>query len=146
MGSWKDLVFAVLLVASTSGTAMAQAGGNAENGAEVFKKCRTCHMIGEGARILIGPVQNNLIGRQAGTYEGYPYSPLNKAAGENGLVWTEENIFNYLPDPNAFLKKFLVDKGKPELAQGSTKMPFRLTDEQERKDVIAYLKKFTPGK
>jgi cytochrome c len=143
MNALKSLAWAVILVAGASGTALAQAGGNAENGAEVFKKCRTCHMIGEGARILIGPVQNNLIGRQAGTYEGYPYSPLNKAAGENGLMWTEENIFNYLPDPNDFLKKFLTDKGKPELAQGSTKMPFRLTDEQERKDVIAYLKTFT---
>jgi cytochrome c len=138
-------IVAAVLVAS-AGTAAAQQGGNAENGAEVFKKCRTCHMIGEGARTLIGPPQNELIGRQAGTYAGYPYSPLNKSAGENGLVWTEENIFNYLPDPNAFLKKFLTEKGKADLAIGSTKMPFKLTDEQDRKDVIAYLKRFSPGK
>lgn len=141
-----DAMLAVLLLAASAEVTAAQQGGNADNGAEVFKKCRACHMVGEGARTLIGPVQNGLFGRQAGTYEGYPYSPLNKAAGENGLVWTEENIFNYLPDPNAFLKKFLTDKGKADLAVGSTKMPFRLTDEQDRKDVIAYLKKFSPGK
>jgi cytochrome c len=146
MKVWLDAALAVILLAACAGTAAAQQGGNADNGAEVFKKCRTCHMIGEGARTLIGPVQNGLIGRPAGSYEGYPYSILNKSAGENGLVWTEENIFNYLPDPNAFLKKFLTDKGKADLAVGSTKMPFKLTDEQDRKDVIAYLKKFSPGK
>lgn len=142
---WCTVVATVALVAS-AGLASAQGGGNAENGAEVFKKCRTCHMIGENARTIIGPPQNGLIGRQAGTYENFAYSPLNKAAGENGLIWTEENIFAYLPDPNAFLKKFLTDKGKADLAVGSTKMPFKLADEQDRKDVIAYLKKFSPGK
>jgi cytochrome c len=71
---------------------------------------------------------------------------LNKAAGENGLIWNEETIFAYLPDPNAFLNNFLKEKGKPELAKGSTKMAFKLPSEKERKDVIAYLKKFSPGK
>ena len=71
---------------------------------------------------------------------------MNKAAGENGLVWNDETIFAYLPDPNSFLKDFLTEKGKPELAKGSTKMAFKLTSEKERKDVIAYLKKFSPGK
>jgi cytochrome c len=146
MKTWLDVTLALFIIAGSAGSAAAQQGGNAENGAEVFKKCRTCHMIGEGARTLIGPAQNGLIGRQAGTYEGYPYSTLNKSAGENGLVWTEETIYNYLPDPNGFLKKFLTDKGKADLAVGSTKMPFKLTDEQDRKDVIAYLKKFSPGK
>ena len=135
-----------LMLAASADLASAQKAGDPEAGADVFKKCRTCHMIGEGARTLIGPAQNNLIGRQAGTVEGYPYSPLNKAAGENGLVWNDETLFAYLPDPNGFLKKFLTDKGKADLAVGSTKMPFKLGDEQDRRDVIAYLKKFSPGK
>ena len=87
-----------------------------------------------------------IIGRQSGTAAGFSYSALNKAAGENGLVWTNELILAYLPDPNAFLKKFLTDKGKPELATGSTKMVFKLADEQQRKDVIAYLDKFSEKK
>ena len=52
----------------------------------------------------------------------------------------------YLPDPNAFLKKFLTDKGKADLATGSTKMTFKLADEQQRKDVIAYVNKFSEKK
>jgi len=119
---------------------------DAAAGETVFKKCMTCHRIGEGAKNAVGPVQNGIIGRKAGTVEGFAYSPLNKAAGEAGLVWNEETIFAYLPDPNAFLINFLKEKGKPELAKGSTKMAFKLSSEQERKDVIAYLKKFSPGK
>jgi cytochrome c len=121
---------------------MAFDAGDPDKGEQVFKKCRTCHMIGDGARTLIGPPQNGLIGRRAGTYPGYNYSTLNKSAGENGLVWTEDNIYAYLPDPNAFLRNFLTEKGKADLAVGATKMPFKLSSEEERRDVIAYLKKF----
>lgn len=138
-----SLWVAVCVLLATVGSAAAQPAGSAENGADVFKKCRACHMVGEGARTLVGPAQNNLIGRKAGTVEGYAYSPLNKAAGEAGLVWTEQTIFEYLADPNAFLKKFLTDKGKADQATGSTKMAFKLSDEQDRRDVIAYLKTFS---
>ncbi len=138
-----SLVLAAGAVLATMGSAAAQPAGNAENGADVFKKCRACHMIGEGARTLVGPPQNNLIGRKAGTFEGYSYSPLNKAAGEAGLVWNEQTIFEYLAAPNAFLKKFLTDNGKADQATGSTKMAFKLSDEQDRRDVIAYLKTFS---
>ncbi len=134
---------AACVLLATAGSAAAQTAGNAENGADVFKKCRACHMIGENARTLVGPAQNNLMGRKAGTVEGYAYSPLNKAAGEAGLVWTEQTIFDYLADPNAFLKKFLTDKGQADKATGSTKMAFKLSDEQDRRDVIAYLKTFS---
>jgi cytochrome c len=89
---------------------------------------------------------NGVIGRQAGTVPEFSYSPLNKAAGENGLVWTEELIFEYLADPAPFLKKFLASKGKEDLATGTTRMVFKLADETDRRDVIAYLKTFSPAK
>ena len=106
----------------------------------------TCHRIGPDAKNLVGPVLTGVIGRQSGTAPGFAYSPLNKAAGENGLVWTDDLIMQYLPDPNAFLKKFLTEKGKADLATGSTKMAFKLADEQQRKDVIAYINKFSEKK
>jgi cytochrome c len=113
---------------------------DAANGETVFKKCRACHQVGETAKNGVGPIQNGVVGRKAGTVEGYTYSDINKAAGEAGLVWTEENILAYLVDPNAFLKKFLTDKGQAAKAEGNTKMAFKLADEADRKDVIAYLK------
>lgn len=125
-----------------SGQALAQdLGGDAAAGEQVYKKCMVCHRIGPGAKNAVGPTQNGLIGRTAGKAEGFAYSPLNTHAGENGLVWTEQAIFDYLPDPSAFLKKYLTDKGKADLATGSTKMSFKLASEKERKDVIAYIKK-----
>jgi cytochrome c len=115
-------------------------------GEQIFKQCNLCHRVGDGARNLIGPVLNNVIGRQAGTYEGFNYSALMKAAGQNGLVWSEDLIVQYIADPNAFLKKFLTDKGKADLATGNTLMTFRLIDEQQRKDVVSYEATFSQKK
>jgi cytochrome c len=130
-------------MAIPAGAASAQ---DAAKGEQIFKQCMTCHRIGPDAKNLVGPVLTGVIGRQSGTASGFSYSPLNKAAGENGLVWSDDLIMQYLPDPNAFLKKFLTDKGKADLATGSTKMAFKLADEQQRKDVIAYINKFSEKK
>ena len=140
------LVIAAAALPGSTAFAQVSAGGDAAKGEQVFKQCMTCHRIGPDAKNLVGPALTGVIGRQSGTAAGFAYSTLNKAAGENGLVWSDDLIFQYLPDPNAFLKKFLTDKGKPELATGSTKMAFKLGDEQQRKDVIAYLNKFSDKK
>ncbi len=141
----KATIFALVAVTAAIpvGAASAQ---DATKGEQVFKQCMTCHRIGPDAKNLVGPVLTGVIGRQSGTAPGFAYSTLNKAAGENGLVWSDDLIMQYLPDPNAFLKKFLTDKGKADLATGSTKMAFKLADEQQRKDVIAYINKFSEKK
>jgi cytochrome c len=102
--------------------------GNPDEGAEVFKKCRACHDVGPDAKNKVGPVLNDIVGRKAGTVEGFPYSEANKTAGGKSLVWTEEVLLKYLENPLAFMP--------------GTKMAFAgLKDEQDRKDLIAYLKK-----
>ena len=117
------------LVLGAPGTAAAQ-DGNAEEGAEVFKKCRACHDVGPDAKNKVGPLLNGIIGRKAGTIEGFAYSDANKTAGGGGLVWTEDVLFKYLENPLTFMK--------------GTKMAFAgLKDPQDRKDLIAYLKKFS---
>jgi cytochrome c len=103
--------------------------GNAEAGEDVFKKCRACHAVGEGATNKVGPQLNGIIGRKSGTVEGFKYSDPNKDAGAKGLVWTADELFKYLENPQAFMPKNL--------------MAFAgLKDEQDRRDVIAYLAKF----
>ncbi len=121
----------------------ALADGDAAAGEKVFKKCQACHKVGEGAKNAVGPQLNGIVGRAAGTAPDFKYSQLNQNAGAAGLMWTEENILAYLPDPNGFLKKFLTDAGKADQIAGATKMTFKLADETERKNVIAYLKTFT---
>ena len=101
-----------------------------ENGESVFRRCRACHDVGPNARNKVGPHLNGIIGRKAGTVEGFNYSPANKEKGEKGLVWTEETLFEYLAKPMSYIQ--------------GTRMAFvGLADEQDRKDVIAYIKTFS---
>ena len=125
-------------------TQAAQAAGDPEKGAKVFNQCKTCHMVGEKARNKVGPVLNEVFGRQAGTAEKFKYSKINIAAGKAGLVWSPELVTEYLPDPQKFLKKFLEEKGQK--ASGRTKMSFKLRNKDKVADVIAYLQQFSTKK
>lgn len=126
------LVLAVSLIASPL-----LAAGDADAGAQVFKKCQSCHSIGDGAKNKTGPVLTGVIGRKAGTYSAYRYSTSMTAAGKAGLVWSEDLVFEYLLDPTAFLQRFLGDK------KARAKMSFHLNDEQDRRNVAAYLATFS---
>ncbi|MEM7620219.1 MAG: c-type cytochrome [Pseudomonadota bacterium] len=114
------------------------AASDAQKGRKLFKKCIACHTVGGKAKNKVGPILNNIIGRQAGTVERYKYSKINKAAGEAGLKWTEEAITAYLPDPNKFLRAYLKQAGKQAL--GRTKMTYRLKKKDEIAHIIAFLK------
>jgi len=127
--SMKWTIATMVIVVTLAGPVAAQEG-NAEEGAEVFKRCHACHDLGPGAKNKVGPVLNGVVGRKAGSVEGYPYSNANKAAGAKGLVWTEDVLLKYLENPLVFMK--------------GTKMAFAgLKDPRDRKDVIAYLKTFS---
>jgi cytochrome c len=104
--------------------------GSADSGAEIFKQCRSCHEVGPDAKHRQGPALNGLVGRQAGTYDGFPYSPANRAAGEKGLIWTEVELSSYLTSPRKYMP--------------GNRMAFvGLADERDRADLIAFLKRFS---
>jgi cytochrome c len=104
-------------------TAQAQ---DAAAGEKSFAVCRACHQIGPGAKIAVGPVLNGVVGRKAGTFPDYTYSPANK---DSGLTWTPEELDKYLTNPQAVVPH--------------TKMIFPgIKDAQKRKDVIAFLQQF----
>ena len=101
----------------------------AEAGAAVFKKCQACHKVGDGAKNGTGPLLNGIVGRHAGSVEGFKYSKPMIAAGEGGLVWTSETLHQFLADPKGFVK--------------GTKMSFAGLKKTEDVDaVIAYLATF----
>ena len=111
------------------------AEGNADAGKKVFAKCAVCHGIGDTKK-PIGPNLNGVIGRKAGTEaeflakKGAGYSKAMIAAGEGGLVWDEAQIAEYITDP----KKKIP----------GNKMAFPgLKEEQDRLDVVAYIKTFS---
>ncbi|MEY8842956.1 c-type cytochrome, partial [Cribrihabitans sp. XS_ASV171] len=59
-------------------------------GEKVFRKCKACHQVGEGASNRTGPVLNNVVGAPAGHVEDFRYSKALEEAAEGGLVWTSE--------------------------------------------------------
>ncbi len=120
-------VGAAALVLSTSAL-----GGDAEAGAIVFKKCQACHAVGDDAKHKVGPHLNDLIGRTAGTAEGFRYSPAMMKAGAEGLVWNEAALSTYLADPRAVVK--------------GTRMAFAgLSKADDIANVAAYLATFSEG-
>jgi len=104
----------------------ALAQGDPENGEKVFNKCKTCHVADE-EKNKIGPTLMGIFGRQAGSVEGFKYSDAMK---ESGITWDEATIDEYIANP-----KKIVPKGKMAFAG--------LTKEQDRADLIAYLKEVT---
>jgi cytochrome c len=119
-------MWTALFYFATLGTSFAQATA-VENGANVFKKCRACHLVGEKAKHAVGPMLNNVVGREAGSAAGYNYSDNIRELGQAGLVWTTESLNRYLENP-----KSVVPKGK---------MAFPgIADPKNRVDVIEYLR------
>src|SRR6476469_10127173 len=85
---WRGAVTLVAL----SGPALA--AGDAAKGKAAFAKCAICHQVGPGAKTRVGPELNNVVGRKAASVADYAsmYSPGMKKLGEQGWVWTSENI------------------------------------------------------
>jgi cytochrome c2 len=115
---------AVLLGAAIAFCATAAMAADAKSGQQTFRaQCGVCHQggpgDGEGGQ---APNLNGVVGRKAGSYPGFPYTPALK---NSGLVWTEANLDRFLTDPS-------------KLVPG-TAMPISVPDAKTRQDLIAYL-------
>jgi cytochrome c len=116
------LLAAVALVAS-AGLANAQ---DLAAGQTSFKKCASCHDVGETAKNKVGPLLNGLDGRKSGTIAGYNYSDANK---NSGITWSDAQFLDYIKDPKAKMP--------------GTKMVFAgIKNENEAKNLWAFLKQF----
>ena len=134
-GQTRALITAALLaLMSTTWAAPVQAmdelPGDVAKGEKVFKKCKACHAVGADAKNKTGPQLNGILGRAAGTVDGFKYSKALMAAAEAGLTWTVEDLDAFLLKPKAFLK--------------GTKMSFAgLKRDNQRQDVIKFLSTHT---
>lgn len=105
------------------GSHAAMAEGDSAKGEKIFKKCAACHSV-EAGKNKVGPSLHGVVGRPAGSVEGFKYSDAMK---ESGIVWDEATLDSFLTKPKDVVPK--------------TRMAFPgLKDEEDRQDVIAYLK------
>jgi cytochrome c len=104
--------------------AAANAAGSAESGEKIFKRsCGACHIATKDGPKRLGPTLFGVVGRKAGSVEGFRYSEANK---NSAVTWTPEVLNTYLTDP----KKFIP---------GTTMAFAGIKNDAERTDLIAYL-------
>lgn len=102
--------------------APALANGNAERGRDLYEsRCAGCHSLDANR---IGPKHRGVLGRKAGWVPGFTYSP---ALENSPVVWNDETLMRWLTNPQ-------------EIIPGQ-RMNFRVSQRQDRADIIAYLKR-----
>jgi cytochrome c len=98
---------------------------DAAKGKALFQTCAKCHPItAEGDDTLVGPTLKGIVGRKSASIEDFRYSSAMRASG---ITWTEQNIKEYIADPQAKVK--------------GNRMALKSTFEPaEIDDIVAYLK------
>lgn len=101
--------------------AAAQERGDAERGATLYQqRCGACHSLDANR---VGPKHRGVYGRQPATVPGFQYSA---ALQRLKAAWDAETLDRWLTNPTA-------------MAPG-TAMGIRVPQEQDRADIIAYLR------
>ncbi|WP_114285237.1 c-type cytochrome [Candidatus Halocynthiibacter alkanivorans] len=135
-------IFVIAAAGIIAGTgAFADGHADIALGEKTFKKCKACHTISNGDEVIFkggrtGPNLYGVIGRQAGSFDGYKYGPSLAAAGEAGLIWDEESLATFISNPKEFLKEYNGD------SKAKSKMSYKLKKGGE--DLAAYLASVGP--
>ncbi|MEM9433363.1 MAG: c-type cytochrome [Pseudomonadota bacterium] len=114
------------------------ATGDPAEGENVFKKCRSCHMITADDGTVIqkggrtGPNLYGILDRVAGSAD-FKYGKSIVETGEAGLQWNETDFVTYVADPKKFLATYLDN------SKAKSKMSFKLKDAEDAANVWAYL-------
>lgn len=114
-----------LVLVVLPGMALGQEGDVAA-GQRVFNQCRACHTGDQGGRNGVGPNLFGIVGRKAGSIEGFRYSANLRELAEGGLEWTPERLRAYIQNP-----KSVVPRGSMTFAG--------IRNETQINDLMAYL-------
>ncbi|WP_254453057.1 c-type cytochrome [Ruegeria atlantica] len=118
-------LFATTMTLALAISPQAIAAGDPAKGEKLYKRCSSCHAIIKDGQVLVkggitGPNLYGVVGRVAGTESDYLYGserlPIGMftddmiRAGQEGLVWTQENIATYSKNPIVFIQEYLDDE------------------------------------
>lgn len=92
------------------------------SGEQAFAMCSACHSRQAGAPQRMGPNLQGLVGRKAGSSEGFAYSPALQASG---IVWDAKTLDTYLAAPARMVP--------------GTRMVIAVPDPARRQALIEYL-------
>jgi cytochrome c len=96
-------------------------------GAEVAKKCQSCHNLDKGGANLTGPNLYGVEGRKPGSHPGFAYSATMTDFGSKTPAWNYDHLYQFLKNPQAVM--------------AGTKMTFiGLKKPDDRINMIAYLR------
>lgn len=96
-------------------------------GKKAAARCVSCHNFKEGGPNQVGPALWDVVDRAIATEEGFSYSNVLIAKGENGETWSYENLDAFIAAPKTWAPK--------------TKMNFAgISKAKKRADLIAYLR------
>ncbi|MCR0982563.1 c-type cytochrome [Roseomonas populi] len=111
-----------LVILALAALATPAAAADAERGGTLFQRqCVACHQLAQ-PRNGVGPHLQGVVGRAAGSVQGFNYSPAMKNAG---IEWTPDQLDTYLANPIAKVP--------------GSRMPTRVPNEADRADIIAFL-------
>ncbi|WP_282605498.1 YceI family protein [Pelagibius sp. Alg239-R121] len=99
--------------------------GDAKAGKKAFRRCKACHEV-TAEKNKVGPHLVGVVGRTAGTVDGYKYS---EAMSSTAIVWTPEALGEFLKGPKDYVP--------------GTKMTAKLKKQKDIDDIIAYLAEST---
>lgn len=125
----------VLVAGMTALTGQAAAEGDAAKGEKLFKgflRCNNCHSLEPGVT-KVGPTLAGLIGRKAGSVEGF--NQYSEAMVNSGVVWDKETLNEFLSGP----QKYIPGNG---MMEGGRIVGY-VSSDRHRADLIAYLKEAT---
>jgi cytochrome c len=118
----RNAVLAALALVAASWATHASVAQEAGSEERLFRqRCGACHQIAT-TRNGVGPHLQGVIGRTAGSIEGFNYS---QALRDSDITWTPETLESYLSNPTAMVR--------------GTKMVQRFNNADERRSIIEFL-------
>src|SRR3954469_23992360 len=116
---------AMLMLALTAASAGTASAADVAKGEAAFvRQCAICHTIDKGGENRLGPNLFGVVGRRAGTVQGFKYT--NAFRNTANFEWTEGLLGPWIALPAV-------------MVPGTAMAPFPGVSDRDKDDIVAYL-------